>query len=92
MESDSQTQTLTSSPNKSETASQRAKRWGWKKERELVPLDQITGKLDAATEAHLQRVAAALKERYSHMPFYAKQAAGNPTFWRSMAASAWNAL
>jgi hypothetical protein len=43
-------------------------------------------------EAHLQQVAERLKERYSHIPFYAEKAKRNPEYWRDSADSAVNAF
>ena len=38
-------------------------------------------------EAQLQRAAQRLKERYSHMPFYAAKAKNDPDYWIRLAGS-----
>ncbi|WP_019601710.1 hypothetical protein [Teredinibacter turnerae] len=57
--------------------------------RELV--DSFPQAEKDAWEAQLQRAAERLKQRYSHIPFYAARAKNNPGYWRDLASSEVNA-
>lgn|GEM_PF-6721187 len=45
---------------------------------------------DEEAELHHQRAKLRLKERYSHLPWYAERAKSDPHYWDKLAGSAVN--